>query len=161
MDTLHVCTRWIDEVFRFKGVKFCLLPWLVTQSKQSIIINFIDKLCQAKRSKPPHNMVMFLDFDTEHSKFNIQNHIREVANIARCYHLDSKNNDCIQCCDMLMNASERIAVEPTLRFEFNTLQEKLTSENRLKDSEVKKYLAGYLGLKIDTKSKKIYDLCRK
>ncbi|MBL4699906.1 MAG: hypothetical protein JKX85_01485 [Phycisphaeraceae bacterium] len=156
MDTLGVALKWVDEFFRFNGAKFYLLDWKQHQTKASVVIKFLDKLTESKKTIPPHNMVVFLDFDCEHSKVNIQNSVRETADIARCYHLDSLNNDCLQCCDLLLNSTLKQVIDPTVRFDLEGLQAKYDSRQRLKDSEVKRYLAGYVAKQIDSVGKKVY-----
>ena len=161
MDTLPVAVHWIDRVFQHKGVKFYRVPWQRGQPKEWVVIDFVNRLCRNKRLISPYNVVVFLDFDDQHASVDIQNRIRETADIARCYHLDSRNNDCLQCADLLLGATSFLNTDPTVRFDYDDLATRLSLGKSLRDSQVKRYLAGYLATQIDVDAKCVYDLRRK
>jgi hypothetical protein len=78
--------------------------------------------------------------------------------IGRCYHLDSANNDCIQCCDLLLGAISLARNDPFVRLQNPDLKQKFGKGEKLRDSEVKRLIAGHLALKIDTDGGCVYDL---
>lgn len=157
LDCVRVAINWIDCVFQHNGAKFFLYSWPYGETKQMVILRFLRAFCRTKKLQPPYNVVVFLDFDSDHAKAMIQNNIREVGAIARCYHLDSKNNDCLQCCDLLLGALARIGDEPTLRLKYEGLKAKIESNGKTPDSEVKQFLAAHLGFRIDGNGTSAYD----
>ncbi len=156
----QVALDWIDLVFQHRGAKFYLAPWAEKEPKELVILRFIARSCQIKRLVPPYNMVVFLDYDSEHAPARIQNTIREVGNISRCYHLDSKKNDCIQCCDLLLGALRTLGNDESIPLDFDMLDRRHRDREKLRDSEIKRYIAGYLGRRIDADSHCVYDLRR-
>lgn len=157
LDCLPTAIRWIDCVFQHNGARFFLYPWSVGETKAMVVLKFLRNFCRIKKLSPPYNVVTFLDFDSDHAKAKIQNTIRDAASIARCYHLDSVNNDCLQCCDLLLGATATLADRPTLRLEYQGIRERRNAGESLSDSEVKKFLAGYLGTRIDQNGTCVYD----
>ena len=157
LDALGIAIRWIDCIFQHRGAKFFLEPWPNGQTKEFVVLQFLSRFCRLKRLSPAYNVVVFLDFDSNHAKARIQNNVREVGNIARCYHLDSVNNDCLQCCDLLLGALASLGNNPTLRLGYRALEERFQNAEKLKDSEVKRFLAGYLASHIDVDGTTVYD----
>jgi hypothetical protein len=157
LDCLDIAIAWIDCVFHHRGAKFFLHSWPADQTKEFAIVQFLNRFCKLKRLSPPYNVVVFLDFDSDHAKARIQNNVREVANIARCYHLDSANNDCLQCYDLLLGATATLGNNPLLRMKYTELKARRDSDERLKDSEVKQFIAGYLASRIDADGTCVYD----
>ena len=102
-----------------------------------VILRFLSRFCRLKKLSRPYNVVVFLDFDCDHAKAQIQNNVREVGNIARCYHLDSTNNDCLQCCDLLLGATATLGNNPIIRMEYEALKAKRLDAQKLSGSEVK------------------------
>lgn len=121
------------------------------------VLSFLSRFCRNKKLVAPHNVVVFLDFDCDHAKAMIQNSIRDTADISRCYHLDSTNNDCIQCCDLLLGATATLGNDPTLRLQYQELRKRWDKREKLRDSEVKKLLAGYLATRLDVDGTTVYD----
>jgi hypothetical protein len=158
LDTLDTEFKWLDCIFGHRGAKFFVLSWRADESKAATVLRFLRRFCRQKRLSLPYNVVVFLDFDSDHAKAKIQNTIRDAADIARCYHLDSKNNDCLQCCDLLLGATATLGNNPTLRLEFQGLFDRWKAAEALRDSEVKRLLAGYLGTLIDRNGTIVYDL---
>lgn len=141
---LPLAERWIYRTYQHKGVRFYAKPWGRGLDKEVVVLDFLRRFCRVKRLKPPYDVVVFLDFDSSHARTSIQNTIREGAQIARCYHIDSRRNDCIQCADLLLGATVRLESEPALALRFSELQAKRSAGERLRDSESKQYIAGYL-----------------
>lgn len=158
---LPVALHWIERVFQHRGAKFYLLNWPKTQTKEYVVIDFVRRFAEARKLHPPFNIVVFLDFDSSHARAKIQNTIREAAAIRRCYHLASEKNDCIQCADLLLGATALLGDDPTVRLEQPELEQRWLSGEKLRNSETKRYLAGYLGTLIDNDAKCVYDLRRK
>jgi hypothetical protein len=157
LDCLAVAFKWIDRVFQHRGARFFLQTWPPGETKELAVLRFLSRFCRVKGLSRPFNVVMFLDFDSDHARAKIQNHVREVGNIARCYHLDSKNNDCLQCCDLMLGAAATVGNNPTVRLEYQALLSRWENAEKLKDSEVKKVLAGYLASRIDSDGTCVYD----
>lgn len=161
MDLLSVTEQWIFRVFQHRGVRFYRAPWLAGQTKESVILRFLERFCRARHLLPPFNLVAFLDFDNEHAAADIQNSIRRTGNIARCYHLDSLNNDCLQCADLLLGATSLLWDDPAIRAAYPALRVQRMSGSKLTDAEVKRYLAGFLAAHVDADGRRVYDLrCR-
>jgi hypothetical protein len=157
LDSLSVAVRWIDTLFQHNGARFYVVPWPTTQTKAMVVLRFLSWFTRRKQLTPPYNVVVFLDFDSDHAKAKIQNTIRDAASIARCYHLDSTNNDCLQCCDLLLGATVTLGDNPSSAIEFATLDARLKARDRLKDSEVKRYIVGCLASRIDQNRTSAYD----
>jgi len=157
-DTVWVAREWMYRVFQHRGARFVLKPWPNEKTKEVVILEFIAEFCREKGLAPPFNVVVFLDFDSSHAKAYVQNMVRESGRILRCYHLDSRNNDCIQCCDLMLGATALCGDDPTVRFEYEDLDRRLRAGNKLKDSEIKLLLAGHLARLIDSRTTSVYDL---
>jgi hypothetical protein len=71
--------------------------------------------------------------------------------------LDSLNNDCLQCCDLLLGASSLVHDDPTVRLRFQEFLRRHQAGEKLRDSEVKQLIAGYLARKVDGDATKVYD----
>lgn len=157
LDSLRIATSWIDCVFQHRGTKFFLESWPSGQTKEFVVLRFLSRFCRLKHLSPPYNVVVFLDFDSNHAKARIQNNVRQVGDIARCYHLDSVNNDCLQCCDLLLGSLASLGNNPTLRLNYQTLKDRFEGGNKLRDSEAKQYLSGHLASHIDVDGMSVYD----
>lgn len=153
---LPVAKKWIDCVFQHRGAKFHLYPWANREKKEMAVLRFLSKFRRWKDLTPPYNIVVFLDYDSSHARANIQNTIRDVGNVARCYHLDSLKNDCIQCCDLMLGAAYKISSDPLIKADFEALNAKFMQGLRLRDSETKRYIAGYLAKCLDENPRKVY-----
>lgn len=150
--------KWIDCLFQHRRARFCCLPWLPGEAKELVVLRFLSEFCWRKRLSIPSNVVVFLDFDSDHAKARIQNTVRETGRIARCYHLDSTNNDCIQCCDLLLGATCTMNDDPAARLNYENLLAQHEKGQRLKDSQVKQLLAGHLAKWVDGNAARVYDL---
>lgn len=158
-DVLPIAAQWVDCVFQHRGAQFRVLNWPKNSPKELVLLSYLAKFARRKSlAALPRNVVMFLDFDSDHAKMKIQNVIRDVGQITRCYHVDSGRNDCVQCCDLLLGAANRIRVDPTVAMGFRTLQERLDNGENLTQSECKRYLAGYLSSKLDNDESSVHDL---
>jgi hypothetical protein len=157
LDSLDVSLSWIDCVFQHRCVRFVRIPWPAGQTKEFVVLRQLDRFCRRKRLSAPYNVVVFLDFDSDHAKARIQNTVRETGNIARCYHLDSLNNDCLQCADLLLGCTSLLHDDSTVIQQYQSLLQKHMDRTKLKDSEIKRLLAGHLAAKIDVDGTKIFD----
>ena len=155
---IDVCERWIDRLYQHKGAKFYVLDWDRTETKEQVILRFLARFTRNKRLEPPFDVVVFLDYDSSHARAKIQNVIRESGRISRCYHLDSSKNDCIQCCDLLLGACTLLRDDPTIRFSYSELEQRKLSGDKLKNSEVRRYLCGILAKTMDSRERCVYDL---
>jgi hypothetical protein len=158
LDSLQVALNWIDCVFQHNGAKFFCHGWPAGETKELVILRFLAEFAKTKGLTNPYNVVVFLDFDSDHAKTRIQNTIRESGRIARCYHLDSTNNDCIQCCDLLLGATCLVTSDPTVRLDYSGLKATFDAGEKLRDSQIKRLIAGYLASKIDADGTAVYDL---
>lgn len=158
MDTVRIVERWLSCVFQHRGVKFYLAPWPREQTKELVILHFLSRFAKSRGLLPPHNVVMFLDFHSSHATTKIQNHIREIGRIARCYHFDGLKNDCLQFCDLLIGATVRLRDEPQVQLALLAHRETLGNRLPLRDSEVKAYIAAFLGELRDQDRKCVRDL---
>lgn len=140
-DLIDVALRWIDVVSDHNGVKFFRVGWPISESKESVVIRFLARFQRIKKLTPPYNVVVFLDFDSDHASSNAQNAIRETANIARCYHLDSRNNDILQCADLILGSLCRLEEDPAKPGEFESLMALRSHGERLSDSRIKRLWA--------------------
>lgn len=159
-DILDVAVQWMQTLFQHRGAQFYLKPWPRGQAKEYVVLEFLARFCADRRLHQPYNVVTILDFDSSHAKRRIQNTIRETGGILRCYHLDSRNNDCLQCCDLFLGALTALRNDPTVRFGLDGLVAKRKSGQRLSDSEIKRFWAGTLGNLIDSLAPSVYDLRR-
>jgi hypothetical protein len=98
---------------------------------------------------PPFNIVVIMDYDSSHAKAFIQNTIRRTGQIARCYHLASSKNDCIQCCDLLLGVSRFSENNPMCALNYPTLKDRYENGDKLKNSETRQLLAGYYAQMVD------------
>ena len=158
MDTVRIVERWLLRVFQHRGVRFYLVAWPPEATKELVILQFLSRFAKSRDLRPPYNVVMFLDFHSSHATMKIQNRVREVGRISRCYHLDGLKNDCLQCCDLLIGATARLRDEPQIQLSLPMFREKLARRENLRDSEVKGYIASYLGELIDQDRKCVQDL---
>jgi len=150
-DTALLARRWIEVVFQHRGAKFHLRSWSRHNTKEVEIVQFISDFCRRKKlASPPHDVVVFLDYDSGHARERTQNTIRETAQIARCYHLDSVKNDCIQCCDLLLGAVRALPGQSLTEMPPDW-------PNGLPNSRIKADLSGFLQAKIDQNSSCVYD----
>jgi len=157
-DVIEVAQSWMDTVFRHRGVKFYLLPWPRGETKELVVLRFLSVFCRHRRLTDPLNVVAIMDFDTSHANARIQNTIRETGRILRCYHLDSRNHDCLQCCDLLLGATMLLGDDPSVCLEYAGLRENRLNGVRFTDSKIKRYWAGYLGSLVDSLPPAVYDL---
>ena len=157
LDSLRVAIDWIDCLFQHRSAGFYYHDWPRDEAKELVILRFLSDLCRRKGLRPPYNVVVFLDFDTEHAKARIQNTIRETGRVHRCYHLDSLNNDCLQCCDLLLGATALAHDDPSVRMSFPALKVEFDAGRKLRDSQIKRFIAGYLASKIDQDGTCVYD----
>jgi hemerythrin len=157
LDTLVIATNWIDCLFSHRGARFYICPWPRGQTKELIVLKFLSRFCAVKRLHPPYNVCVILDFDSDHAKARIQNTIRVSGKISRCFHFDSENNDCIQCCDLLLGAATHLREHQTVRLDYQTLKTRWKNDERLKGSEVKKLVAGHLASHVDADGSRVYD----
>jgi hypothetical protein len=133
------------------------MPWHAGQTKEFVVLQYTGRFCRRKKLSAPYNVVVFLDFDSDHAKARIQNTIRETGNIARCYHLDSQNNDCLQCADLLLGCTSFLYDDATVIATYQALMQKHANREKLKDSEIKRLLAGHLAARIASDGTRIYD----
>lgn len=160
LDSLRVTLNWIDCVFQHRCARFFRLQWPPGQTKEIVVLRHLVRFCKRKRLTPPYNIVVFLDFDSDHAKARLQNTIRESGQISRCFHLDSLNNDCLQCADLLLGATSLLHDDPSVRADYPILLNKASSHDRMKDSEIKRLISGHLASKIDVDGTRIYDVRR-
>lgn len=154
--TLEIAKSWIDVLFTHHGAKLLFYDWPTSDSKELIILKFLSRFCRIKRLSAPYNVVVFLDFDSDHAKHRIQDNVREVGRIARCYHLHSDNNDCLQCCDLLMGAFSYLRANLDIPLTHPDLLQKRERGERISDAQTKRLIAGHLALWMDKKGKKVY-----
>jgi hypothetical protein len=143
LDSLLVVIGWIDCLFQHRCGRFFCVPWPLGQSKEFIVLKHLSRFCRRKRLNAPYNVVVFLDFDSDHAKARIQNTIQESGKIARCYHLNSLNNDCLQCADLLLGATSLLHNDPSVRADY----QKLMDNFKLPGSQVKRLISGHLASK--------------
>ncbi|MBB6428467.1 DUF3800 domain-containing protein [Algisphaera agarilytica] len=160
-DCRELAEKWIYRTFQHRGTKFFVERWEDSRTKEYEILSFLDEFVRNKQLSKPYDVVAFLDFDNEHSRSDIQNSIQRTSGIRRCYHLDSRNNDCLQCCDLLLNATIRLRDDPFARQKYPELESQVKSGKRLKSTENKTYLAGYLAQHLDADGSCVYDRTQK
>lgn len=157
-DTIPVVQAWLKRVFQHHRVKFYLKHWPREETKEKVILDFLADFCRWRGLQKPYNIVVFLDFHSSHAKKYIQNTIRETGQILRCYHLDSRNNDCLQCCDLLLNAMLHLRDDPTARWRHDRLLAKFNAGEKLADQQIKQLHAGELAQLIDSAPRNVYTL---
>lgn len=151
-DTAILARMWIDVVYQHRGSKFRLVEWPRRDTKEAVILRVVSDFCRRKKlTTPPHDLVVFLDYDDGHAREKTQNQIREIGRVARCYHLDSAKNDCIQCCDLLLGVTRWMrSVGPARALPDNW-------PAGLGNSRIKSDLAAYLRSKVDAGPMSVYD----
>lgn len=157
-DAIDIAKNWIDCVERHNGAKFYLQNWPTNETKESVVLRFIASFARAKHLAAPLNIVVFLDYDSWHARERTQNAIREIGHIARCYHVDSARNDCIQVCDLLLGGLCTLKSNPLVRSEHAALGARLHSSGKLTGSETRRFVAGYLAQSLDAGTDSIKDL---
>jgi hypothetical protein len=105
---INLYKSWINLFLNFEDIynlknEFCFFEkrnWnKKINNKKEVIVDFVNYI----RDKYNINdIVVFLDFDTEHKKNNIENSILKELNINRVYHLNSKSTDMLQLVDILL-----------------------------------------------------------
>lgn len=159
---ISTARNWIDCFFQHRGAKYYLMKWPKTETKEIVILRFLTRFCTARSLTAPYNVVVVLDYDSEHARARIQNNVRELGRVARCYHLDSLKNDCIQCCDLLLGCSAYIRDHADATDCYEGLYNKWQTGERLKNSETKRFIGAYFGRKLLAEgAKRAYDLTRR
>lgn len=120
-----------------------------------------------RQLEPPYNIVVIFDYDSTHARDYLQNVIRTSGQIARCYHLDSSKNDCLQCCDLFLGATWRLKNDPSIHMSYPALKEKFDHwrettdpDCRLTNSETKRLVAGFLADIMAIGNKTVYDFTK-
>jgi len=157
-DLIDVGEAWINTVFQHRYAKFYLCAWPRGEAKELVVLRFLADFCRSRKLVKPFNVVAILAFDSEHAKVRIQNTIRQTGGILRCYHLDSRNNDCLQCCDLMIGATTLLNDDPTVCLGLDQLLRQRQAGQRLTDAQIKRYWAGHLGKMIDRAPPNVYDL---
>lgn len=152
-----VAREWLYRLFQHKGTRFSLYEWPKSETKELVILRFLRKFCKRFKHDPPFNVVVLLDHDTAHAPSKIQNQIRETGQIARCYHLDSSRNNCLQLCDLLLGVTVTLQDDPTASFDRLELQRKWNEGEKLTNSQVKRLLAAELAAHLDGYGKKVHN----
>jgi hypothetical protein len=135
------------------------MPWNRHETKEIVILRFLARFCRAKGLTEPHNVVVILDYDSEHARARIQNNVRELGRVARCYHLDSLKNDCIQCCDLLLGCLAYFRINPHAANVHDEFYDRWQTSEKLKNSETKKFIASYFAKKhLEGPLRRAYDL---
>ncbi len=128
-----------QEIYELKE-EFCFFEtrnWnKKIDNKKEIIVDFI-------KSLKTKNIVVFMDFDTEHKKINIENTIQKETNILRVYHLDSKATDLLQLVDILLWVSQRWEKWLLSEKNYKILNQKVKERKNLSKWEIKSYLWTY------------------
>ena len=156
---IHTARNWIDVFFQHRGAKFYLLPWPKADTKEIVILRFLTRFCKVKGLVAPYNVVVILDYDSEHAQARIQNNIRYLGRIARCYHLDSVRNDCIQCCDLLLGCVSFLRENGNAADMHDAFYNRWQQGDKLRNAEAKRFIASYFAKKnIASDIKRAYDL---
>jgi Protein of unknown function (DUF3800) len=160
LDSTQVAMNWIDCVFQHRCARFFRVPWPPGETKEYIVLRHLSRFARRKRLRSPFNVVVFLDFDSDHAKARLQNTIRISGQVSRCYHLDSLNNDCLQCADLLLGATSYLHDDPSVRGDYVSLLDRFKKSEKLKGAATKRLIAGHLASKIDVDGTKVYDVGR-
>ena len=153
-ESTEIALEWLRCFDKHLGAKFHRVPWPIDESKDVVVLRWLARFCEAKRLSAPYNVVVFLDFSSDHAKLRIQNNVREIGRVARCYHLDSARNDCIQLTDLLLGAACRLAVDgAAVRAAYPKLFDRRRDGERLRGSETKVLIAGQLASLLDRRLK--------
>jgi hypothetical protein len=155
---LRPAMNWIDCFAKHRGAKFYIAAWPAADAKELVILRFLARFVRVKSLCAPYNVAVLLDFDSSHAKARIQNTIRVAGQISRCYHYDSRQNDCLQCCDLLLGCMDSIARDPTMISGFGALYDRWMAGDKLSDSQCKRFIAGYAARAFDASTHKAYDL---
>lgn len=156
--SVRVAMSWIDCFTNHNGAKFYIRHWPRNDSKEMVILGFLARFTRIKQLTPPYNIAVLLDFDSAHAKAKIQNTIREIGRISRCYHFDSKLNDCLQCCDLLLGCLDSVSRDPSIASGYSAMKDAWLRGDRLSDSQIKRLVAGYALEKLELSKGKAYDL---
>lgn len=99
---------WINLFFNFHKIyeledKFCYFyasTWdSKLNNKKEIIVKMIEDISKDFTTK---DVVIFMDFDTEHKNTNLENTLYKEIKVRRVYHLNSKATDLLQLVDLLL-----------------------------------------------------------
>jgi hypothetical protein len=162
-DTIELAKHWMYRVFQHKGTEFCVADWPRDQAKEFVILKFLAhfkqrKSMEARSVRPFFNMVVIMDFDSTHAATRIQNTVRETGQITRCYHFDSRRNDCLQCVDLMLGAYCYLQEHPMSRMMLPELESRRANSERLTNAEIRALLAGELGKLMESNAKDVYSL---
>lgn len=149
-NSIKISKSWINLFLNFEKIYdiekwFCLFEkrkWnKKINDKEKVIKCFLKDFIEKNNTK---NIVLFLDFDTEHKKTNLENILEKWLKICRVFHLDSKSTDLLQLVDLLLATSVRWKKWILNDINFNRYNIKLKEWKYLTKWELKSYLSSYL-----------------
>jgi len=149
-NSIRLSKSWINLFLNFEDIyelknEFCFFEkrkWnKKLDNKEKVIIKFIEDLIKLKNTK---NIVVFLDFDTEHKRNNLENTLEKDLGILRVFHLDSKSTDLLQLVDLLLATSVRWSKWLLNEKNYLSFFEKINNWKYLTKWELKSFLSSYL-----------------
>lgn len=139
-NSFKVARSWLNIFFSNNfNVAFYYRKWNKELSNKKNVI--AKTICSIKRVLgTSRNVVVFMDMDSNHKNINIQNQIKNMAKVSRCYHADSKAFDMLQLCDLLLQCAIKLDKYKYNNHVYNKLVERFFNGNTLKKAELKKFL---------------------
>lgn len=128
----------------FLNLDFCYFSirnWYKKENKFNVIKSFVEEIIKKEKTK---NIVLFLDFDTEHKKYNLENNLTKKLWILRVFQLDSKSTDLLQLTDLLLATTVRWEKWLLSEEDFYNFKNKIELKEKLTKSILKSYLSSYV-----------------
>lgn len=152
--TIRIILSWLSIFFSNDFcVDFYYRKWNgKINNKRNVVTKMIMDIKGSYNIK--RNLVAFMDSDSNHSTFNLQNQVRQNTKIARCYHLDSKCFDMLQLCDLLLQCSIKMDKWEYDRHEYNKLIRKMDDGQSMKKPELKKLIV-FHAIRLNRRNRKI------
>jgi len=147
---INLYKSWINLFLNFEDIyelenEFCFFEkrkWNKNiDDKKQVIISFVNHI---KDKFKTNDIVIFLDFDTEHKKNNIENSILKGLEVNRVYHLNSKSTDMLQLVDILLWSSVRYENGKLNINNYKKIHKKILDKKNCPKWELKSYLWNYL-----------------
>lgn len=155
---INLYKSWINLFLNFEEIyelenKFCYFDreaWdAKLWNKKEVICNFLRKLSSDENTS---DIVVFMDFDTEHKNNNLENLLYKDLNVLRVFHMNSKAVDLLQLVDVLLWSSLRWTNAELGDDNYSKVEKKILSWKNCTKWELKWFLWTYI-LKHDKNNK--------
>jgi len=136
-----VALSWLNMFYHDGKTSFYYRKWDGTiNQKRNKINQFI---LQIKKKYKTKNIVVFMDFDSQHNNIALSTQIKVNSNIPRCYQVNSKVFDMIQLCDLLLNVGINSRSLVINKIRYKKLKDRFRKKVSMKKKELKTFFLYY------------------